>query len=81
MGVKWDMSGDLAIALNNWFVLIVIIVHAVMLFGFFAFLVNPAAKWARWVLALSLFGVCGSLLVLAVGREVAIGKLIQLFVG
>ncbi len=54
---------------GNWFVTTLIIVHAIMLLGFFVFILTPNKKGARIALTVALFGVCGGCIALASGRE------------
>lgn len=75
MGEAWSMM------LGNWFVTALLIVHAVMLIGFFVFILAPNRRSTRIALAVTLFGICGGMIALATGREVAIGKVIQLLAG
>lgn len=71
VGVREMSFGEgLSLIFGNWFVTVIVIVHAVMLLGFFGFILLPNRKSARIGLTVALFGVCGGLIVLASGREV-----------
>jgi hypothetical protein len=61
---------------SNWFVTVIVMVHAVMLLGFFIFILGPNRRGARIALTVALFGVCGGMIALASGRE-----LVKMFAG
>ncbi|HYG56994.1 MAG TPA: hypothetical protein VD902_02855 [Symbiobacteriaceae bacterium] len=61
---------------GNWFVMVLLGVHAVMLLGFFFFIVRPNTRAGRVALTVSLFGICGGMIALASGRE-----LVTMFAG
>lgn len=55
---------------SNSFVTTLVIVHAIMLLGFFVFIATPAKRSSRIALVITLFGICGGTIALASGREV-----------
>lgn len=74
------MSGSEVVSLltHHWFVIVMLIVHAVLLIGFFAFIANPGKKSTRIALAVTLFGVCGGTVAVVAGWELAISDIMQL---
>lgn len=64
-----SMAETWKIMLDNWFVTTLLIVHGVMLLGFFVFIASPGKRASRIALALTLFGICGGTIALASGRE------------
>lgn len=58
-----------SLLLGNWFVTVLIVVHAVLLLGFFTFILSPNKRAARLALTVSLFGICGGMIALASGIE------------